>query len=219
MKRFSTGLLFIALLVFTSSFAAADGQFRMVLNLAEGFAQKPTLAEVQSSFDDQTNFFWGPSWEVVIDKFGFGMHYLVKFDRLPTGNEVAPYDWSLDWMGDFFASFHLFGGGTFIDPFVVAGFGNAGRVDIDGDQGYWVQDEDGEWEYEYEFDPTHDAVSNMSLFPYVGAGVALDLDGLLIGARLDYRPTVLPVPATQFKDYPLTSFQVSLFAGVALGGH
>ena len=129
---------------------AADGQFRMVLNLTSDFAQKPTLESVQTAFDDQTNLFWGPSWEVITDRLGFGMHYLVKFDRLSTGQEQVLYDWSLDWMGDFFVSYHVFGGGAFIDPFIEIGFGNVGRVDIDDDDGYWVEEADGDWQYVYE---------------------------------------------------------------------
>jgi hypothetical protein len=217
----TTKALCIALLIAVAGggHLAADEQFRMALNLTADFAQKPTLSSVQTALDDQNNMFWGPSWEVIIDKFGFGMHYLVKFDRLITDQESVRYDWSLDWMGDFYAAYHVFGGGALIDPFIEVGFGNVGRVDIDDDDGYWVEDAYGDWDYMYEWDPNEEAVSNMSLFPYVGIGVALDLDGLLIGGRIDYRPVVLPIPAAQFRDYPLTSFQVGLFGGFALGGH
>ncbi|MBT3274096.1 MAG: hypothetical protein HN368_13145 [Spirochaetales bacterium] len=218
-KKFLIGTIALALFLATTAVATADTRVRLVFNAAEDFVQKPNLASVQGSFDDQANVFWGPSVEVVIDRLGFGMHSLVKFDRLPTGEDQQRYDWSLDWMGDFFAAYHLFGADTFIDPFFEVGFGNVGRVDIDDDQGRWIETSDGDWEYEYVFDPTTQPVSNLSLFAYVGAGVALNFDGLLLGARVNYRPMVIPVPATQFNDYPLTSFQVGLFAGVSLGGH
>ena len=45
------------------------------------------------------------------------------------------------------------------------------------------------------------------------------LHGLLVGSRVCYRPWNESVPATQYPVYPLTPFQVTLFGGVALGGH
>ena len=197
----------------------ADEQFRLALDVASDFAEKPTLTTVKTSFDDQAAIFYGLHWEVLIDRLGFGMHYLVKFDRLLTGYDDPLYDWSLDWSGDLFATFHPFGGGSFLDPFVEIGFGNVGRVDIDDDAGYWDRNEDGEWEYIYEWEPNSDAVSNLSLFPHAGVGLALDLDGLLIGLRIAYRPFVIPIPATQFADYPLESFEATFFGGFAIGGH
>ena len=91
----TTKALCIALLIAVAGggHLAADEQFRMALNLTADFAQKPTLSSVQTALDDQNNMFWGPSWEVIIDKFGFGMHYLVKFDRLITDQESVRYDW------------------------------------------------------------------------------------------------------------------------------
>ncbi len=205
-KRFLILIFAAALSVTGGAGVFAREQVRLVLNLAADFVENPTLASVRSSFDDQAKVFWGPSWEVIIDEIGFGMHYLVKFDRLGTGLEYPPYDWSLDWMGDFFVSYHFFGVGRFLDPFVEIGFGNAGRVDIDRN-------------YVYEWNPNQGGVSNMSLFPYIGARLAVDLGGIVLGARIDYRPVVFPIPATQFSGYPLTNLQVGFFAGVALGGH
>jgi hypothetical protein len=218
-KRFTILICIVVLLVTGVTGLSATEQVRLVLNLAADFVENPTLASVQSSFDDQAKVFWGPSWEVILDNVGFGMHYLVKFDRLSTGLENPLYDWSLDWMGDFFVSYHFFGVGRFLDPFIEVGFGNAGRVDIDRNYGYWDEDSHGEWDYVYEWRPNQGGVSNMSLFPYIGAGLAVDLNGVILGGRVDYRPIVLPVPATQFADYPLTNLQVGFFAGFALGGH
>ena len=217
MKMIRTMVLCAVLVLAFAGVAFADGQFRMAMNLTSELDQKPTLESVQRSFDDDANFFWGPSWEVMLDRFGFGMHYLVKFDRLNPDLESSLYDWSLDWMGDFYAAFHIFGSRAFFDPFIEVGFGSVGRVDIHDNGGYWVQDEYGEWDYRYEWNPDDGDVSNMSLYPYVGAGLALNLDGLLLGARFSYRPKTLPVPATQFTDYPLTNFQIGLFGGVAIG--
>lgn len=197
----------------------ADPQFRISADFAADFMQRPTVEEVRSVFDDQSTLFWGPQMEIIVDRVGFGWHTLVNFDHRETGFTDPAYDWTLDWLGDFFVSYHFFGGGSFLDPFVELGFGNAGRVDLGDESGYWAEI-DGAWKYEVApWDPTEEAVQNLALYPYVGAGLALDLGGLLVGARLAYRPTVLPIPATQFEVYPLTNFQVGLFGGIALGGH
>jgi hypothetical protein len=210
----------VILLVSAVSVSARE-QVRFSFNLAADFIERPTLGAVQTAFDDHAKVFWGPSWEVILDNVGFGMHYLVKFDRLTTGQEYPLYDWSLDWLGDLYLSYHIFGVGRLLDPFIEIGFGNAGRVDLDATYGYWVEDASGEWDYMHEWHPSHSrgAVSNMSLFPYIGAGLALDFDGIVLGARINYRPLVLPIPGTQFYDYPLTNIQVGFSAGIALGGH
>ena len=220
-KRVFVLLCAIMLLVSGVSSAFAREQVRLIFNLAADIIEKPTLESVRTAFDDQAKVFWGPSWEVIIDNVGFGMHYMVKFDRLETGRAYPLYDWSLDWMGDLFVSYHFWGIGRLFDPFIEIGFGNVGRVNLDRYYGYWEEDFRGEWDYVYEWHPNQSqgAVSNMSLFPYIGAGCAFDFDGVVIGGRIDYRPLVFPVPATQFYDYPLTNVQIAFFAGFALGGH
>lgn len=217
-KRFTIVVCAIMLFVAVAATVSARDQVRLAFNLAADFVEDPTFDSVRTSFDDEAKVFWGPSWEVILDNVGFGMHYLVKFDRLETGLEQPLYDWSLDWMGDFFLSYHFFGAGRFLDPFVEIGIGNAGRVDIDRDHGYWHEDKYGEWDYMDEWRPDQDGVSNMSLFPYIGAGFAVDLNGIILGGRIDYRPVAFAVPATQFKEYPLTNLQVGFFAGVGIGG-
>ena len=206
----------VTMCVIGAGAAFGRDQVRLSLNTAADFVERPTIADVKTKFDDQAKVFWGPSWEVILDNVGFGMHTLVKFDRVVTGREYPLYDWSLDWMGDFFVSYHFFGAGRFLDPFIEVGFGNAGRVDIDRNHGYWEENTDGEWDYMHERHTHEGDVSNMSLFPYIGAGFAFDLSGIVLGARINYRPVVLPVPATQFADYPLTNLQVGFTAGIAL---
>ncbi len=217
-RRIMLLICIVCIFVFTAAGAFARDQVRLGFNLAAQFAERPTLFSVQSAFDDRAKIFWGPSWEVIIDNVGFGMNYLVKFDRLSTGLEYPSYDWSLDWLGDLFVSYHVFGVGRLLDPFIAVGFGNAGRVDVDANNGYWVETSPGEWDYVYGSHTGQGVVSNMSLYPYIGAGLALDLGGVVLGSRVDYRPFVMPVPATQFPDYPLTNIQVVFTAAFALGG-
>ena len=218
-KRLIQMGILLAIMALAATSVMADPQVRIAGNVAADFAQRPTLEDVRTGFDDQGEIFWGLHWEIITDRVGFGWHTLVKFDQVETGLKDPMYDWSLDWLGDFYVAYHFFGGGALVDPFLEVGFGNAGRVDIDDDGGTWTK-VDGDWEYEVdEWDPTEESVMNLGLYPYIGGGVAFDLGGLLLGARVSYRPTVIPVPATQFEVYPLTNFQVAVFGGVALGGH
>ena len=216
MKRVIVGTI---LLLALTAMSFGDAQFRLTASGAADFAKRPTLSEVTGRLDEQNDIFWGPQWEMIFDRVSMGMHTLVKFDQLETGVESTPYDWSLDWLGDLYLGYHIFGGGAFIDPFIEFGFGNVGRVDLNNDQGQWEL-VDGEWEYSIDdWDPTEDDVQNLALYPYIGGGIALDFDGFVIGARMSYRPTVIPIPVTQFEVYPLRQFQVALFAGVGFGGH
>jgi hypothetical protein len=59
----------------------------------------------------------------------------------------------------------------------------------------------------------------LSIFPVVAAGVAVDLGGFVVSSRFSYTPTLSPPPGTDFQNYPLERFQVSVSMGVALGGH
>ena len=209
------------MIVAVAGFAFTDSQFRLAANFSTDFTDKPTLEEVRTAFDVGTDVLSGFHWEVILDRTGFGMHYQILFERLDTYMEDPVYDWAMDWMGDGFVSYHFFGAGSFLDPFLEIGLGSAGRVNIDSDSGQWVKDEEGDWEYVLpEWDPASpDGLTNLGLYGYVAAGLALDFDGLLLGTRFAYRPFVRPVPATDFPEYPLKSFQVSLFGGIAFGAH
>ena len=197
MKTLAAALLLIA----TAAGLAAHPQVRLEFGVAADFAEKPSLESVRSSFDERAGIYTSVGWEVIPDRIGFGVQADVLFSR--TGAEVsdAAYDWWLDWSGEAFLSYHLFGDSGF-DPYFAVGFGNAGRVDL----------EDAEATDEGD-------VTNLSLYPFIGAGLAVDLRGLLLGARAEFRPIVNPVPATQFADYPLTTFQVTFYSGFSLGGH
>jgi hypothetical protein len=215
MKRIA--LVLLALLA-VGVLAFADGQVRLAFDTAAMLAVDPSFEAVHDSFTERSNMMNGLHWEVIHDHFGFGGHALVRFDQEPTATEA--YQWTMDWDGDLFVSVHLAGVGRFLDPFVELGFGSAGRVYLDdrGD-GVWVQEDSGSWHYETTGAPEGDGVASLSLYPYVAGGLALDLHGLLVGSRVCYRPWNEPVPATQYPVYPLTPFQVTLFGGVALGGH
>jgi hypothetical protein len=196
----------------------ADTQVRFGIDTAVMISSEPNFEVVRDSFADRSKVMNGLHWEILHDHLGFGGHALVRFDQQPAVAET--YQWTMDWDGDLFLSFHLAGIGRLFDPFVELGVGSAGRVYLDdhGD-GTWVQDEYGDWHYETDGYPGNEGLVSLSLYPYLAGGLALDLHGLLVGTRVCYRPWNEPVPATQFPTYPLTPVQVTLFGGLALGGH
>jgi hypothetical protein len=162
---------------------------------------RPTYRDLSEEFDDQANIIPGLYWEVLFDHLGIGMSCLGKFDRLPAETSTAPSEWFFDWIGTWDVRYHLTSQWV-LDPFVEAGLGCAGRVELT--------------DYE-EFDVARERQPlELSLFGQVGGGLALRLEGLHVGARLNYRFLNDPPPATQFEPYPLKSFHFDLFAGLSL---
>ena len=142
--------------------------------------------------------FWGLGWEVIVNHFGFGGDYMVSF------HQDAGERWWLDWNAPaLFLSFHPLGGKSFLDPFLQAGVGSSGRVFLAPQP---VSAGPG---------PGQDL--SLSLFPFVGAGLALNLEGLLLSAKAVYTPYASQVPVTDIPAYPMGKFQVTLSAGVSLG--
>lgn len=138
--------------------------------------------------------FWGVGWEVILGKVGFGGDYMVSFLRDSTTQ------WWLDWYAPaLYISYHPIGANSFLDPFFEIGVGSAGRVML------------------ARRPPAGSPNLSLALFPFVAAGLSLDLDGLLLGAKLAYTPSISPIPATEIPRYPLGSFQVTVSAGIALG--
>jgi hypothetical protein len=187
--------LIMILLLASAGLGFSQTQVRLTGQLALDFAERPSVREAAQAFADaEHQILWGPGWEVIMEHVSLGGTYLVSFFRDETSG------WWLDWYGEpLYVGYHLFGAGSFIDPFMHIGLGSAGRVSL-----------------ESEPDATQDPLY-LSIFPFVAGGLALDLDGFVIGGRLSYYPLLTPPPATDFGNYPLDNFQVALFAGVALG--
>jgi len=190
--------LIIVLLVVSS--AAAFGRTRVYLTGAgvANFASTPSAAEVASTFATANqHLYWGFGWEVVHNHIGVGGLYTADFEQ------TAASDWWLDWYGQaLFLSYHLFARRALLDPFVNVGVGSAGRLSLSS--------------YEYAAVPPNSRLL-LSIFPFVSAGLGLDLDGLYVGAKATYLPAISPPPATYFQNVPLGTVQVALFCGVALG--
>ena len=213
-------LCIAALIVGYCAMVSADAQFRMALAVGTDFAERPSYQDIGAGFNDPANVFEGLHLEVITDRIvGFGIDGLVRFTETATNGIDESAAWWFDWNGRLFVSAHFFGGGAIVDPFVEIGYGCVGRVNLSyARSGVWSEDEAGLWRYEW-YDTNDEGLTNISLFPVVSAGVAFDLAGFLIGARIAYRPIVHVVPGTRVENYPLTQFHIGLFGGVALGGH
>jgi hypothetical protein len=126
--------------------------------------------------------------------WGFGGDYGVSFFR------DAGTQWWMDWCAPaLFLSYHPLGAKSFLDPFFQVGVGSAGRVMLARRP---LRAPDG---------------LELSLFPFVAAGLAVNLDGLLLAAKAAYTPVTTPIPATDIPGRPLGTLQVTLSAGVSFG--
>ena len=172
----------------------ADTRVDLTAVLGKDFIGSPSFNQAVEALGGDRPLF-GLGWEVVMDHVGLGGQYLVDF------HEDDPESWWLDWNGQaLYASYHFLGTRSFIDPFVNAGMGCAGRVFLGPEEGE-------DW-------PTR---LSIVLYPFVGAGASLVLDGFKVGAKLDYALDRSGIPATGIPEYPLGRFQISVMAGVTFG--
>jgi len=193
-RAFAITAALLAAVLVTSGTPAFAGSVHLTGSLSADSLQATGPHQSIGSFTGASQPpFAGVGWEVIIGKVGFGGEYDVNFTRM------APGSWWLDWYAQpLFLSWHPFRNGSVLDPFAQAGLGSAGRVFID------------QW--------TGDAASNLliSIFPFVAAGLSLDLSGFLLSGKVSYVPFTTPPPATVFSSYPLGNIQATLSAGIAI---
>lgn len=135
----------------------------------------------------------GFEWEVAIDRVGFGGTYAVNFSKDAAAN------WWLDWYGiPLFASYHVFGTGDFLDPFVEAGIGCVGRVFTSTGS-------------------TADPRLLLGLFPALTAGLDIDLQPLVVGGKVTWVPGVSEIPCTSIPGQALGGIQIAFTLGYRLG--
>jgi len=171
--------------------AFADGRADLTAVLSKDFVASPTLDQAATALASETPL-GGFGWEVILGHVGIGGAYAVDFHK------DAPGAWWLDWEGQaIYASYHILGSRAFVDPFVDAGLGCAGRVGLG---------------------PSYNAGDGLALtiYPFASAGAALELNGLRIGAKLSYALAESAIPVTEIPEYPLGRFQLSAFAGFSI---
>jgi hypothetical protein len=172
------------------------GAVHLTTDLSADFLQGTSAQQIVSTFAaaDQP-LLWGFGWEVIPHRMGFGGDYQVSF------SQDAAAGWWLDWYAPaLYLSYHPVGGLQFLDPFLEVGMGCAGRVFLSALP---------------ESDPSR--ALYLALFPFMAAGLSVNLDGLLIGAKVTYTPYKAQIPVTSIPVDPLGTFQVTLSACVSLG--
>jgi hypothetical protein len=171
------------------------GSVHLTGNLQADYLKGPSAQQIIDTFTSPGQPpFCGVGWEVIIGKVGFGGDYSASFTKTPMGS------WWLDWLAQpLFLSYHFFRSGYTLDPFVQAGLGCAGRV--------YLQD----W-------PETQVSNNLfiSIFPFIAAGLGLDLNGFLLSAKMSYAPFMSAPPASPISSYPLGNVLVTLSAGIAI---
>lgn len=185
---------FVVLILAAAGSPCFAGSVHLTGSLSADFLSGTSTQGIIGTFasPDQP-LFGGVGWEVILGRVGFGGEYLASFLR------AADSTWWLDWYAQpLFLSFHPLRSGFTLDPFVQAGLGCSGRVFLH----HW----------------SGSPYSNLylSIFPFVAAGLSLNLDGFLIGTKVSYAPFMTPPPATSFQNSPLGPVQVTVSAGVAL---
>jgi hypothetical protein len=172
------------------------GAVHLTTDLSADFLQGTSAQQVASTFAvaDQP-LLWGFGWEVIPSRVGFGGGYQVSF------SQDAAAGWWLNWYAPaLYLSFHPVGGKRLLDPFLEVGLGCAGRVFLSALP-----------------DTVVSRSLYLALFPFVAGGLSLNLDGLLVGAKVAYTPYKAQIPVTSIPVDPLGTFQVTLSAGVSLG--
>ncbi len=187
-------IIVVVLLVAAGAVPCFSGAVQITGVMAADFPDGPSTQQILQSFTlGGQPVFWGLSWSLVPRRLGIEGDYLVSFLR------GADSSWWLDWYAPALSlSFHPLRADRVIDPFVLVGLGCAGRVSLTG--------------YHY---PVRDALM-ISIFPYVAGGAALNLDGLLLEAKVTYSPYVSALPVTPIPAYPLGPFQVTVSGGFSI---
>ncbi len=135
--------------------------------------------------------------ELVGQELGFGVEVMGNSSCEDEPVEGETY-WG-EWQGEVFVNYHFFGNNSFLDPYLQAGYGCAGKD-------YWTVDE-GSQEL------------NISLYPSFSAGVNMVFKGgLILGIRNSYRPDNRYVPGSDLPVYDLSKNQFTLNIGHQFGG-
>lgn len=201
MRIYKVLLGLLAAAVMLTPIAVFGDSFRLGVSVGAEMLNRPTYESILEEFDEQANLLSGLYWEVLVDHVGFGMTYLADFQRLESPYPDLQYLWYLDWVGSLDLRYHFLRGFV-LDPFLEAGVGSAGRVDISAYEEYGL--------------PAVEDPLELSIFGQVGGGLALRLSGFHLGARLLWRVFNDVPPATQFQPYPLKSFRFDFFGGFSL---
>jgi len=210
--------LLISLIILTFaavSVSAVNTSARFGALFGVGFLNAPNVPDIIKELDTGVNFKPGFEFGMKIDRIGFGLNALLMFNRTVSTNTNLNWNWTFDWISTINIGYHFARSWHLLDPFLEAGLGAAGRVDLTPDYDSMEQMaclKAGDFDC-----AKHSNLLGLSLVSYIAAGLSLRLDMLYISGKLSYWPLNSPPPATQFMPYPLKQFQLAVSAGFVLG--
>ena len=213
MKKLLIFLVLLSGIAVSVSAVSTSARFGAILDV--GFVDSPSISDIINEIDRGINFKPGFEFAMKIDRIGFGLNSFIMFNRTKSINSELLWDWTFDWIGTLNIGYHLARTWYFLDPFIEAGLGAAGRVDLTPQQ-----DSSDEWGYieaDYYGYDSYNRLLNLSLVGYIAAGLSLRIDMLYVSCKLSYWPLNSPPPATQFMPYPVKQFQFAISAGFVIG--
>jgi hypothetical protein len=183
----------IAMIVMIAFPAFSDVEIRAGAGTSVTFVELPDFdGVVRAMASPGAKMYYGVGWEVIFDRIGVGGNYFVDFDR--DANKV----WSVEWLTEaLYVSYHLFGAGSFFDLFGNAGIGCSGSIRLDNSY--------------YSADMIISDGLLISLYPFFDTGIAFNLGGVVVGAKVGYVPWMSPPPVSPIDQYPMNNFNVSIF--------
>ncbi len=175
----------------------ADVQVRLGPEISVPWQVLPN--SVNQAWDNGSSAGFGYLGELIFDQIGYGTDGSTRFTRNPDQS------WEMDFRGQMYVAFHLLGVRAPVDPFLTAGLGAGGWVDITEGT---TEDSNGQL-----------TGIALALLPSVGGGVGLDLGGLILGTRVQWYPTTWDVPAAPLPRYTIAPFSASVFVAWGMGAH
>ncbi len=171
----------------------------------------------------------GIEGEIWFDHLGFGLRHGGRFtmetvevlDESESPAISSQRDaWWYEGYSDIFVSFHLFGGGSFIDPYIRYGGGVDVKSSITTDFGYdrdrevWTTEKAAEDDDDME---SEERVDRVGVYQYLGAGAQLNLAGLVLGTGVDYNVIYQNVGGFAFDGDTFSPhrFTVRIYGGIA----
>lgn len=178
-----------ALLLASALPLAAQAQFRLFGQVGKPVFGDLSYENLQHSFENQDPEIAGLGWELIIKNIGIsGEAGLGTSGALDTPEAL----WRFQATGA--VNYHLFGAGSFIDPFVFAGLGSAGQVTMNPERQL-----------------------AMNTHPVLGFGGNLDFRGFFLGSKVRWTPQIWDVPNSRVLPYAQNPLQLNIYAGFSFG--
>lgn len=218
MKKALSIILLLLLFSLSYTYAIENTEFRF--GYYSGFdlsAIPETLDIPQIVPDSPTEMYSGLYWELIFDKFGFGMTSFINSFYTEESSSEDGREWWIDWIATLDFKYHFFGNESFIDPFAEFALGCAGRNKLQyKDKLISGWDISGEtWEYIQDpyIDRQEYSLTSFSMLGQIGIGCAIKYQRLYLGIKGTARLNNDGILYDEFFTYPLRKYHLSLYTG------